>query len=98
MQAMGAVLDAPTASILGAIVAAWALIGVKLIPRTKSEAAVDIATARDKDGEAWARLVASLEKAVERLERELETERSARQHVEKVAALLERRVAELESA
>lgn len=53
-------IDAPTATIIAALAAAGATVAVRWIPKTRTEAAVDRATARVSDAEAWGQLVTEL--------------------------------------
>ncbi len=95
---ISAAIDTPTATVVAAIVVFFGTVMVRLIPKTSSESAVDLATAREKDASSWQLLVAALEAAVQRLEEELAEERKQRHAVEERAVRLEIRVAELEAA
>lgn len=55
-----ATIDAPTASVIVAIVGAIATLGIKLVPKTRPEAARDRSSARLEDAEAWDKLVQAL--------------------------------------
>lgn len=57
---VGTVIDAPTSAVIVAIVGAIATLAVRLIPKTRPEAAADRASARIKDAEAWNLMVKNL--------------------------------------
>lgn len=71
IDATFAAIDAPTASVIVAIVGAVATLALKLVPKTRPEAARDRATARLEDAQAWDTLVENLREVNQELRTEV---------------------------
>jgi len=73
-----AALDPVTGSVLVAIIGVFGIGIGRWVPKTRSESAVDNATARATDAEAWNTLVGRLREDITDLNHQLDVEREAR--------------------
>lgn len=70
-RAMIAGLDAPTASIVGAIIGGFVLLAARWAPKTRTEAAVDRSQVGVNDAQRWRDLFDAQEKTIERQDAQL---------------------------